>query len=84
MTDNHQYKNAKVLADADAAVLIEEKDLTDERMLSEVSRLANDEAVRAEMSKNVAAFGNSEAGKKIYEQICELLRRKRVIVERID
>ncbi len=84
VTDNHQYKNAKVLADADAAVLIEEKDLSDERMLEEVSRLADDERLRATMSQNVAAFADSEAGRKIYEEITNLLRRKRVIVERID
>ena len=42
VTDNHQYKNAKVLADGKAAVLIEEKDLTEERLRQAVLSLSED------------------------------------------
>ena len=80
VTDNHQYKNAKVLADADAAVLIEEKDLTEERLQEEVCRLASDGALCQEMSENISRFARADAGLLIYKQIMALLRNKEVIV----
>lgn len=40
VTNNHQYKNAKVLADGDAAVLIEEKDLTGGLLIEKVRAFA--------------------------------------------
>ena len=84
VTDNHQYKNAKVLADADAAVLIEEKDLTEERLKDAVCRLASDEALRRRMSENIARFAREDVGVRIYKEITALLRQKEVIVSERD
>lgn len=39
--DNHQYLNAKFLADAGGAVIIEQKDLTDERLQQTLMQLLN-------------------------------------------
>jgi UDP-N-acetylglucosamine--N-acetylmuramyl-(pentapeptide) pyrophosphoryl-undecaprenol N-acetylglucosamine transferase len=80
VTDNHQYKNAKVLADAGAAELIEEKDLTEERLNRAVAHLAEDSALRREMSEKISAFAREDAGLLIYKEITSLLRRKKVIV----
>ncbi|MGN1334777.1 MAG: undecaprenyldiphospho-muramoylpentapeptide beta-N-acetylglucosaminyltransferase [Anaerovoracaceae bacterium] len=41
VTGNHQYYNAKAVADRGGAVLIEEKDLTAERLICEVMHLKN-------------------------------------------
>jgi len=82
VTDNHQYKNAKVLADADAAVLIEEKDLTEERLLAIVTELSEDDLRRQHMSEQIAAFARKDAGRRIYEEITSLLRRREVIKRR--
>ena len=38
VTNNHQYKNAKVLADKGAGILMEEKDLTGERNLKKYAK----------------------------------------------
>ena len=84
VTDNHQYKNAKVLADADAAELIEEKDLTEDRLQEAVCRLASDEALRQRMSENIARFAREDAGLLIYKEIMALLRQKEVIVSDRD
>ena len=84
VTDNHQYKNAKVLADADAAELIEEKDLTEERLRETVCRLASDEALRQRMSENIARFAREDAGLLIYKEIMTLFRQKEVIVSDRD
>ena len=77
VTDNHQYKNAKVLADADAAVLIEEKDLTAESITEAVRRLADDAEARHAMEEKIAVFGSQDAGKRIYEEIVRLLAEKK-------
>ena len=41
VTGNHQYFNAKSVADRGGAVLIEEKDLTADSLISEVMKLRN-------------------------------------------
>ena len=77
VTDNHQYKNAKVLADADAAVLIEEKELTDGRLTAEVERLVRDADARAKMENNISAFASKNVGRTIYGEICRLVKEKK-------
>lgn len=42
VAENHQYHNAMALVNNDAAVIIEEKDLTGERLTQEVNRLLAD------------------------------------------
>ncbi len=42
VAENHQYHNAMALVEKDAAVLIEEKDLTGERLIAEVQALLDD------------------------------------------
>ena len=73
---NHQYKNAKVLSDAGAALLIEEKDLTPERVAAEVGSLLEDDTRRAAMEKAISAFARTDANKVIYEEICRLVNAK--------
>ena len=84
VTDNHQYKNAKVLADAGAAVLIEEKDLSEESLAETVCRLYEGEEERRAMSEALAAFHHPKVGQRIWEEICALLRRKQIIVQDRD
>lgn len=76
VTDNHQYKNAKVLSDANAAVLIEEKDLSPERIADAVRNLYDAADTRRAMEECIAVFGSSDAGKRIYEEIQRLLATK--------
>lgn len=42
VTGNHQYHNAKAVSDCGGAILIEEKDLTDELLVSQLTELRND------------------------------------------
>ena len=76
VTDNHQYKNAKVLSDADAAILIEEKDLDAQSICDTVKRIMDDESLRVRMSENIAQFARMDAGQLIYREITELIGRK--------
>jgi len=75
VTDNHQYKNAKVLADAGAAILLEERELSEGKLAQTVRSLLEDDARRHDMQTRVAAFANRDADKKIYEEICKLLKK---------
>ena len=75
VVDNHQYKNAKVLADADATVLIEEKDLDDKTFAEAVNSLVNDKNKREILSKNIVQFANNDANKLIFDEIIKLTKK---------
>jgi UDP-N-acetylglucosamine--N-acetylmuramyl-(pentapeptide) pyrophosphoryl-undecaprenol N-acetylglucosamine transferase len=59
--DQHQLKNARVLADAGAAVLLEESSLSGERLATEILRLLNDPAALVSMSDSAGPFARRGA-----------------------
>ena len=73
VTDNHQYKNAKALADKGAAVLIEEKELSAERIAAEIEKLYCNRELREKMSAAVAEFANPQVNEQIYGEISRLV-----------
>ena len=75
VVDNHQYKNAKVLADANATILIEEKNLDDKTFADAVNSLVGDKNKREELSKNIVQFANTDANKLIYNEIIKLTKK---------
>lgn len=77
VTDNQQYKNAKVFADAGGAVLIEEKDLTPERICSEVSAVLENPARMHSLEKNISAFAVPDSNERIYREIISLADGKK-------
>lgn len=50
VTGNHQYYNAKAVADNGGALLLEEKDLDSEKLIAQILKLKNDRKLVAEMS----------------------------------
>ncbi len=72
--ENHQYYNAKTLADRDAAILIEEKDFTGERLLSEVEKLLADPKKLAEMGRNAKDMAILDASQRITECVCRIVK----------
>lgn len=81
VAENHQYKNAKVLSDAGAAALFEEKELTDgaKPLIKEVEKLLSDEGdeLRAERSEKIRQFAVSDANKLIYNDLVKLAQSGR-------
>ena len=67
---------AGICLDADAAILMEEKDLTPERIANTVRSLYEDADARRAMEESIAVFGNDDAEKRIYEEIQKLLAAK--------
>ncbi len=72
VTDNHQYKNAKVLADAGAAGLFAESELSEGVLTAAIAGLLEDPEKRAVMEEKVSAFAMPEANREIYEDLCRL------------
>ncbi len=80
VAENHQYKNAKVLYDAGAAGLFEEKDLVDgaKPLIDEVAMLLSDDgaAKRSEMQEKIKQFAVPDSNKLIYQDLCKLVAEK--------
>ena len=74
VTDNHQYKNAKVLSDKNAAVLLEEKELSGNTLVQNVRQLTENKPLRKEMEKNVKEFAVYDSLDRIYETISGLVK----------
>ena len=77
VADNHQYKNAKVLADKGAALLFEEKELVGSKLTAALSELLSNEAKQKAMRECIAAFALPDANRSIYFDLCNLTRKNK-------
>jgi UDP-N-acetylglucosamine--N-acetylmuramyl-(pentapeptide) pyrophosphoryl-undecaprenol N-acetylglucosamine transferase len=73
--DDHQRRNAEVLREAGAVEVIEEKDLTGERLAERIVRLATDRARLAEMSAAARRMARPDAARIIVDRALALARR---------
>ncbi|KYG62141.1 undecaprenyldiphospho-muramoylpentapeptide beta-N-acetylglucosaminyltransferase [Bdellovibrio bacteriovorus] len=69
--DNHQQKNAESLVSKNAGRMILQKDLTPERLISEVQSLRNDKALREQMVQNIKNFYIPQAATTIAKEILQ-------------
>lgn len=72
---NHQYHNAMVLANNNAAIVIEEKDLTGPSLYKIVEELLNNPQRLKELGKNAQSMAIIDANQRIYEQIMQVLKK---------
>ena len=72
VAENHQYKNAKTLADADAATLVEEKELEEGRLTTAVCELLASNAHLREQETQIASFAREDACSTIWQDIQKL------------
>ena len=75
VTDNHQYKNAVELEKKNAALVFEEKNLTDGVLTSAVEKLIFDDRKLSEMQKNVRSFAVENTNALIYDGVKKLVER---------
>lgn len=73
VAENHQYHNAMTLAERDAAVVIEEKDLTDERLIETVRELAEHPDRLRQMGENAKRSAITDACERISTEILRLI-----------
>ncbi len=76
VTDNHQYKNGKVLSDAGAAELIEEKDLNAGLLNEKINGIIGNRERQRKMGEICCKFAHPEANELIYSKLMELLNKK--------
>ncbi len=72
--EGHQEKNARVLAEADAAALIVQQDLTPEILRKKIEELIFDESKLAAMRKNLKKFYHKNAAQEIAKSALELMK----------
>lgn len=73
--DDHQRKNAEVLAEAGAAVMLLEGKMSAERLLRELTGLLGDAARLERMSRAARELAHPRAAERIAEMIARLARR---------
>lgn len=76
VADNHQFRNAKALADAGAAVLVEEKNLADGALLEAVKDLAASPEKTRAMEEKIKSFADPDANRHVWEEILRLTGKK--------
>lgn len=71
---NHQYKNARVLADRGGAVLLEEKDCSGSLLYDTVTDLLADGVCRAAMGKSLREVSAPRAAQDICDELEKILK----------
>ena len=72
VAENHQYKNAKALADAGAATLVEESEFPEGKFTTAVRELLASDKRRREQQSQIASFARTDACNRIWQDILEL------------
>jgi UDP-N-acetylglucosamine--N-acetylmuramyl-(pentapeptide) pyrophosphoryl-undecaprenol N-acetylglucosamine transferase len=75
--DDHQRKNAEVLAARGAAQMLEQRDLSGHRLAAEIITLASDEQRKRQMSDAARRTATPHAARVIVDKILELAARTR-------
>ena len=73
--ENHQYKNAKVLSDGGAAILIADSELTEDKIESAINKILYTENTAKDMAKNIKKFAMPDANEDIYRKLIELIKK---------
>lgn len=72
---NHQYHNAMVLGKADAAIVIEQKDVTSEKIIGEIEKLYLDTDRVKKMSANALELHLNDTPQRILKVVDKLLEK---------
>ena len=75
VTANHQEKNARVLADQGAAVLLREQDCVEDTLYDTAAALLRERERRDAMVRALSAMAVPNAGEKIYQTLMGLLKK---------
>ena len=74
VAENHQYHNAMALVNNNAAMIIEEKDLTPEKLTQTVNELLADRDKLTQTGKNAREMAVIDSTERIYRTICEIVK----------
>ena len=74
--NNHQYKNAMDLVNSNAAIMVEEKDLSGDIIVRKIDELINNQNKIKDMKKNLRELKVENSATIIYDNISKLIGRK--------
>ncbi|MGN1403741.1 MAG: undecaprenyldiphospho-muramoylpentapeptide beta-N-acetylglucosaminyltransferase [Ruminococcus sp.] len=77
VTGNHQLHNANVLGDAGAAIVIEQKDASPQRIIQEVERLYHDRDRLTQMGQKAKGLEIPDTEERIWKVIEGLVQKKK-------
>ena len=77
VADNHQYLNAKTLADVDAACLVEESTLESGALTEALCEMIENKERRLRMEQQIAQFADATANRRIWEDILKLTQKNK-------
>lgn len=69
VTNNHQYKNARLIANGEAAILIEEKDLNERTLTDAVRMICAKEKAREKLREKIRQYYIPKSAEKIVEEL---------------
>ena len=72
VAENHQYHNAMTLKNKGAAIVIEEKDLSGEKLIDEISKIIENKSKLQKMSEAAGKIAITDANERIYEVLMKL------------
>ena len=78
VVEDHQYKNAKALADGGAAIVIRESEVNvngTNKVCEVANKILEDVEYRKQLEENIKGFAKQDVEKKIYDTLIELLER---------
>ncbi len=76
VTDNHQYKNGKYVAEKGAAILIEEKDLSAKILTDKIKSIINNPSAAASLKKKISEFAKPNAAKNTVDLIYDTVKKR--------
>ncbi len=76
VTDNQQYKNARVLEKSGGAILTEEKDLSEGLIPDQVDKIFSVPGFAEQMGRNIATLSPSDANGMIFDEIVRLVAKE--------
>lgn len=74
VVDNHQYYNARVMADCGAALLIEEREFTAYRLRKEISRLLSNAGLLGKMGQASRRLGVVDSADRVYRCLLQVIK----------
>ena len=74
VTNNHQFKNANVLVEQKASLLIEEKDLTIDKLINTIDNTLSNKEEYDKIKNNLLKLGIKDSSERIYKILKDLTK----------
>ena len=74
VTNNHQYKNAKELADQGACKIVLEDEFSKDKILQEIDAIFDDKNYYQSMQENSRKLGIPDSASRIYQEVKRIIR----------